>query len=271
MQVPKKIVLKVGGSVITRKDAADFPTSAEDIKAKADSFIRIDEIRRIAGEVREAFIQSGTAGMQLILVNGVGPFGHFLVAKGAPVRTVQQSTEILSDRVVVEFRKAGIDAVPMPPAQSVGYEEGKGFDVGFLWQTADLLLEEGKVPSVWGDQLEGGKVISGDDLAVMLAEKWKADMILMATDTKGVFESNPRVDAEAKLIRRMEAGRDHGAVFSLGRTDVTGGMGRKVERLLGAAKEGFPSHVFDGTRPGNVRNALLGDRSFGTVIVPSGA
>lgn len=70
----EKIVLKLGGSILTKKDVKSFPLGIEEIKRHANEYIRHDKIKRIGKELKDALSEKI---IQLILVNGVGPFGHF--------------------------------------------------------------------------------------------------------------------------------------------------------------------------------------------------
>jgi isopentenyl phosphate kinase len=260
----QKIVLKVGGSIITKKDTKDFPLSIEEIKRHADEYIRYDEMERIGKELKEAL---GEKNIQLILVNGVGPFGHFLVNHDRPDEEVRESVRLLNERFVSKLRSAGLDVVPLPPSESCEFKDGK-FDISYLWDISEMLLEEGKVPSTYGDVLDSGKIISGDDLAALLAERWHADKIIMATDVDGIFTKNPALDKDAKIIKRIDAnsGAEIKAEYTVDKVDVTGGMESKVEKMKSAVRFGIKCQIINGLKKGNIKAALLGDESIGTMI-----
>jgi isopentenyl phosphate kinase len=263
----RKVVLKIGGSVITDKDTKGFPTDVAGIRKEAPKFVRMDVIERIAKEIKAA-LEESRGDLQIVLINGVGPFGHHLVAEKAAGDVVRKSTSILNEIVIEEMRKAGIDVVPIQPGESVESDGKGGFDISYLWEMSELLIEEGKVPSVWGDMLKDGKVISGDDLVVLIARKWGADLIVMATDTDGVYDKNPSQDKGARLVRKIDSktSANAAASFTLSRTDVTGGMEGKVRKLLIAANEGIRSQVVNGLKEGIVKKALIGDEGLGTII-----
>jgi len=275
----QKIVLKLGGSAITYKSTAYFPMDIDDIKRDAGRYIRSENVSRLASEIKQAMDESGS---QMVVINGAGPFGHYLVAKSAPGDTVRESVAFLNGKVVYELRRAGIDAVPIPPSESCTFD-GERFDIGYLWDTAKLLLEETKVPSTYGDFLKSApekgiseKIISGDDLAVLIAELWKADMVVMAADVDGYYTYNPKKSG-ARLIKTVYAssGRvvlaDQPPTIGSGDVgdmhDMTGGMEAKVRKLKPLAIKGITGRLINGTVPGNVKAALLGDESFGTSIV----
>ena len=263
----QKIVMKIGGSVISEKNPdrlADFPLAIAEIKRRGEEYMRLDEIARVGREIKEAMDEGG---FQLILVNGAGPFGHLLVKKKRPDEEVRASVRFQNERFVSELRDCGLDVVPIPPSESCVFADER-FDIDYLWEIAQMLLEEGKTPSTYGDVLEGGKIISGDDLVVLLANFWKADKIIVATDVDGVYTKDPKTNAEANFIKQLRVA-DAGTKpeYSLNSIDVTGGMQSKVEKLKRAAREGIKCQIINGTKPGNIKAALLGDEGFGTSIV----
>ena len=97
----KTIILKIGGSVITKKAENKFS-------------VKEDSVQRIATEIKNARQKEQ---FQLILVHGVGPFGHTLVTKyninnGVKTREevnafieTHQSVALLNKIVVDIFKK----------------------------------------------------------------------------------------------------------------------------------------------------------------------
>lgn len=262
----ERIVLKIGGSVITEKDPgklADFPTTVDGIKHRGEEYMRLEDIARVGREIREAMDEVGA---RIILVNGAGPFGHLLVKAGRPDEDVRASVRFQNERLVSELRAAGLDVVPVPPSESCTFD-GSKFDIDYLWEITEMLLEEGKVPSTYGDVLADGKIISGDDIVVLLARKWKADRIIMATDVDGVYTKDPKTNADAKFLPELRASGAESIDYALNAIDVTGGMKSKVEKLKEAAAAGIKCKIINGITPGNVKAAMLGDEGFGTSIV----
>jgi isopentenyl phosphate kinase len=263
MAESKKIVLKLGGSILTKKDTTDFPIEIQKIKDAADEYIRYDVIRKIGNEMKEALEQDN---IELILVNGAGPFGHFLVKNRRPDEEVRESVRHLNNRIVSELKKIGLKIVPIAPSKSCEFVRGE-FDISYLWEVTSTLLEEGKILSTYGDMLNGGKVISGDDLVVLLAKVWKADEIITATDVDGVFTRDPKTNKDVEFIGRLGSDSNGNVEYTTSNIDVTGGMVAKVEKLKSAAKQGTECRVINGLKEGNIKAALLGDKSIGTFIL----
>lgn len=258
-----KIVLKLGGSIVTKKDVQDFPLDVREIKETADDHIRYDTVRRIAKEIKHAIEQ----GIQVIIVNGVGPFGHVLVKNGRPDEDVRESVRYLNEKLVSEFRKAKVRTVPIAPSKSCEFVNGE-FDISYLWEVASMLIEEGKVLSTYGDVLEGSKVISGDDLVVLLAKQWEADAIICATDVDGVFTKDPKTNKDAEFISNLGPEDSVKVEYTINRIDVSGGMASKVEKLRRAATHDIKCRIINGLVEGNVQAVLLGDENIGTLILP---
>jgi isopentenyl phosphate kinase len=101
-----------------------------------------------------------------------------------------------------------------------------------------------------------------------LAEKLKADRVLLVADVPGIFDKDPKKNKDAKIIRELGRKSIH-QVRELGSTkgtDVTGGMKGKLEELLHLADRGIESEIISGFAPGDLKRALLGVCGIGTII-----
>lgn len=256
----QKIIIKLGGSAITKKYVKDFPLSIDGIKKRADEYIRAGDIKRHGKEIYEAVKESDC---QLILINGAGPFGHYLVDKKQPLEVVHDSVKYLNKKVI-EYLDNNLEIESLAPLYMCKWKDGN-FDVRNLWEEGKRILSDGKILSTYGDMLHGYKVISGDDLAVLLAESWRADKIIMAIDVDGVYNKHPR-NKDAKLIKTIYSDENiDDIVFEDTTTDVTGSLKGKVRKLQSSK---IKSQIINGLVEGNVKAALLGDESIGTIIRP---
>jgi isopentenyl phosphate kinase len=98
----------------------------------------------------------------------------------------------------------------------------------------------------------------------MLAKLWGADRIISVIDKDGVFDKNPDLHKDANLVKVVK-GRE-GISFQGTTIDVTGGLENKIRKFLAG---GVKSQIINGLVEGNVRAALLGDESIGTLVMPS--
>ncbi len=255
----QKIIIKIGGSLITEKDVYDFPLDIGEIKKKSNRYIRKKVVKRLGNEIKDALSSNN---IELIIINGAGPFGHFLVEHGVPHEDINESVRHLNEKFVEELRELNLPIVPISPSKSCSF--GEDLNIDYLWEITEMLLEEGKILSVYGDDING-KIISGDDLAIKLAERWEADKIIMATDVDGIFRENPKHNPNSDIIEIITKDNINGVNFSIDVPDVTGGMKNKVKKLLQISKMGVTCQIINGLKPNNLKSAILGEK-IGTLI-----
>jgi len=265
----RKIVVKFGGSLFTDKDTT--PLSVKELMENAEKYIRYDNMKRVALETVDA-VRAHRDISFLWLIHGVGPFGHFLIQDNrweevGSISMVHQYCEFFNGSVVEQFTEAGLPVAPIHPFKTCVATDSK-FDMTKLYEDGIEIIENKRVPFTYGDIVPAQdgdyKVLSGDDIAVYLAEKWKAS-ILMVTDVD-VSDKDPKKFDDAKIIK--EISRDE--VIKLRdekRIDVSGGIYGKIRRLQEAAKKGIFCQIINGTKEGNVYEALMGNEDIGTKIV----
>lgn len=260
------VVLKLGGSVITRKSE-----NKQEVNPK--------NLSRLAGEVSQALKKNKK--LKLVVVHGAGPFGHVLAKKyrlheGLKSRKqvkgmalTHQSMEKLNIQVVEALQSKGVDAVTIQPSA-----------VGVLWNSKlshfptgviEALLVLGIVPVLYGDVLldeeTGVNILSGDHLVPYMARKLKADRVIVATDTPGIFDKDPKKNKDAKLIKRLDKNKLKKIKLTGSRAvDVTGGMERKVRELMELTKHKTKVKIVSALKPGLVKDAVLGKQVEGTTI-----
>lgn len=239
-------ILKIGGAVITDKSKGVMN------RAKAD------QIRRIADEISRA-------PERLILVHGVGSFGHPQVEKYGLLHGLHPlglaethaSCRELDLMICRELMARGVAAISVSPFNAFSIENDEF--------TAPLelirqLVGDGLVPVLHGDMVAGeGKyrVISGDKIVEMLANGLGASRVGFATDTPLLIEGEVMDEVSRDELRRVldrigDAGN---------KSDVTGGMRGKLEAIL---RIGCEVAVFQ-AEPGAIEKFLRGER-VGTII-----
>lgn len=222
-------VLKIGGSVITRKNRPETIDQAA-LERAADAVAGISD--------------------SLVLVHGAGSFGHHHAdnhgvsttdgtTDSAAIRAIHGSMKRLNDAVLESLAGAGVSAVPVHPL-SAGNRTANG-SLRLETDPVAAMLGESLVPVLHGDVLvhegRGATILSGDEVVVAVARALSADRV-------GVCSSVPGVqDSDGEPIDRIEAFEDVAdAVGASDATDVTGGMAGKVRQLLSLDA---PAHVFD--------------------------
>ena len=213
------VVLKLGGSVVTRKDDPET-VDEEALSAAADAVADTDE--------------------SLVVVHGGGSFGHHHAAEygvsttagtheTAGVRAIHGAMCRLNDAVVAALTERGVPAVPLHPF-SAASRDGDG-ELTLPTEQVRTLLSEGFVPVLHGDLVahegEGATVLSGDELVVELAPAVGADRVGVCSTVPGVL------DEDGSVLERIRSFEDVASVLGgSDATDVSGGMAGKVRALL---------------------------------------
>jgi glutamate 5-kinase len=109
-----------------------------------------------------------------------------------------------------------------------------------------------------------------DTLSALVAHVAQADLLVILTDTDGVFTADPHRDPSARLIPLV---RPQDAISSFCAEDTgsaasVGGMTSKVRAAHRAAVAGIPTVVASGRTPESVEAILRGEE-VGTLFLPS--
>lgn len=229
--MPDRIMLKLGGSVITDK-SGDCRIEHGRLAEIATAIARMD-------------------GQELLLVHGAGSCGHpearrFRLDEGTTaghaegVAVTHHAVSALNDEVVAALRGAGVDAVGIHPLHA-GYADG-GRLVSFESRHLDRMLALGMVPVIHGDVVmdrsRGACIVSGDQLVSYLAGRLAMRRVGLATDVPGVLSGGVVVPVITPATF---------AILPIGNsthTDVTGGMRGKIAELLDLASAGIGSEIF---------------------------
>jgi glutamate 5-kinase len=139
--------------------------------------------------------------------------------------------------------------------------------------TMQRLLELGVVPVVnENDAVADDEIRFGDNdrLAALVAHLVDADLLVLLTDTEGVFTADPRRDDDASLIDEIVA-IDHAleaVAGGAGSASGSGGMASKLAAAKIATWSGVRTIIAKADRPGVLRDAVDGVAGTGTVFVP---
>ncbi len=222
------LIVKIGGAVITDKSVG------------AVNQAKFDELERVAKTLAENLED------ELILVHGVGSFGHPHVLKYElnekknvdGVVATHLSCVSLNVMFCGYLHKFGLRPVPLHPLTAFRMEGGR---LRFDSELIGSLAEEGLIPVIHGDMVydvaeRTFKVLSGDKIAVELAKVLKPKALGFATDVEGVIVGG-------KVVRELS--REEFDALEGGKADVTGGMAGKVRCILDAGVEARIFHAKD--------------------------
>ncbi len=262
------VIIKLGGSVITDK-------------SQKKGVFRKDVVKRLANEIKTAWDKQK---FSLILVHGAGSFAHPIAKKYRlnEVYLDTQSSEgfaktkigVLELNLLVwqELARAGIKACIVEPSAVIKAQSAKikKFDTKFI----EFLLSQDIVPLLSGDvvldQNLGFSIISGDQIVSFLAKKFKAKKVILVSDVDGVFNKDPKVYQNAKLIREVNTKNYKDIIDNIKMNNVSDVTGEMKGKILSVKKDlaGTKVIITNGLIKGNVLKSLLGNKSesIGTII-----
>ena len=137
--------------------------------------------------------------------------------------------------------------------------------------TLQKLLELNVIPIInENDTVTTKELVIGDNdtLAAIVAERVKADLLVLLSDIDGVFTADPRLDPNAKLIPVIdEVTPEIEALAGGSGTNVgTGGMATKIEAAKIAMQSGCDMVIANGTDP-SVLYDIVGGMPVGTRFI----
>jgi isopentenyl phosphate kinase len=246
----ERLILKLGGSVITDKSAGCAVDGA-----------------------RLASIASAIAGArsgEIIVIHGAGSCGHpeakrYHLDNGASAGNTEgiflthRAVSGLNDAVVLALREKGVEAIGVHPLHTGIADNGRL--VGFECRHLEKMLMLGMVPVIHGDVVmdlsQGACIVSGDQLVRYLAVALQINRVGLATDVPGVLDGGvviPKITK--KTVTDLQIGNST-------HTDVTGGMRGKIDELLDLADAGIGSDIFHVSR---TVDFLRGSGHGGTIV-----
>ena len=246
----ERILLKLGGSVITDKNA--------------DCVINYDQISRIASVISQVSLGG------IIIIHGAGSCGHpeakrYRLDEGAVagetdgIYITHRAVSRLNDAVVATFRKGGIAAAGIHPFHTAVADRGRL--LSFECRHLEKMLMLRMVPVIHGDVVmdlsHGACIVSGDQLVRYLAVALDIQRVGLATDVPGVLDGGQVMPV---ITRNMAPALQIGSSMH---TDVTGGMRGKMNELLSLAEAGIGSEIFHVSRIGDF---LAGTGTGGTIV-----
>lgn len=261
------VLVKIGGSSITHKaereslngDALDW--FAESISQAASSVYLSPSNTEECSSVGEK-MRDSSRNLAFIIVHGAGSFGHFSAKdyglKGQSEEPVSNATLSVDDKrfrmrglaetrlsvqtlnrfVVQTLFEHGVNAVGISPCFGIpGLEAHAGRQIGpreMLENIVKTTVEAGLVPVLHGDAClygEDGGILSGDTIMEIIGTGSWVHHSIFITDVDGVFSEDPRINADAQLLRNIFVDAESGTITtevdassSSHSHDVTGGL-----------------------------------------------
>ena len=121
--------------------------------------------------------------------------------------------------------------------------------------------------SVYIEELLNG---DNDCLSALVATLINADLLIMLTDTHGLYDCNPSENENAKLISVVEEINDDIYSIAGGASEKgTGGFQTKIKAADIATSYGIPVVIMNGEKPTDLYKVLSGE-SIGTYFKAKG-
>jgi glutamate 5-kinase len=153
-------------------------------------------------------------------------------------------------------------------ADRAGYLNARNTLLSLLELRVLCVVNENDVVAV--DEIEEAKFGDNDNLSAMVANLTDADLLLMLTDTAGLFTADPQKCKDACLIpevARIDAEIERLATGTSNRLS-TGGMITKIKAAKMATTSGITVIIADGRQPDVILRLAAGE-TIGTRFLPT--
>lgn len=248
----KRIVVKVGTSTLTHKTGKT-------------NIARIAKLVSVLSDLKNA-------GNEIILVSSgaiaIGTSRLRLSEKPKEVKGLQAAAAVGQSELMFLYDKlfSEYDVVVSQllfTADALDNQNSKKHII----DTFNQLLEYDCVPIVnENDSVSIEELLNGDNdcLSATVATLTNADLLVLLTDTDGMFDGNPAENPDARLISRVEEINDEIKSLAGGAgAKGTGGFVTKVKAAEIATSAGIPVVIMNGSRPTDIYHVLNGE-SVGT-------
>ena len=253
-------ILKLGGSIITRK-------------AEKDCF-RQDIMDNLAKEIKEANKES-------IIVHGAGSFGHILAKKHTLDKGFTKKSQLqgfstthamvqkLNSHVLESLHNYNIPAVSLSPNSIVKFDNHELVKMNYL--IFEEYLDKHFVPVTFGDVVLDNKLVfsicSGDLIVMALAKYFKPERVIFVIDEDGLYTANPKKNKDAEFIESISIEEFENLTTSAdAHTDVTRGMKGKIDTIKKISQSGLDTVLLNGNKLNRLYNVLVGVESKFTII-----
>lgn len=247
-----RIVVKVGTSTLTHQ------TGKTNIARMAQLVSVLADLHNMGHEV--VLVSSGAI--------GIGSTKLGLLSKPTTTKGLQAAAAVgqgelmfLYDKFFSEF---GVVVSQLLFTSDILHNEDSRQHVV---DTFNQLIEYGSIPIVnENDSVSIEELHNGDNdrMSAYVATLIDADLLVLLTDTEGLYDSNPSENPNAKLIPVVEKiTKDIEAVAGGAGEKGTGGFATKVMAAKVAVDKGIPVIVMNGERPSDIYKILNGE-SVGT-------
>jgi glutamate 5-kinase len=258
----KRIVVKLGTRLLTGGSKQHL-----DMEVMAGITAQIAELHSRGAQV--VMVSSGAvaAGRHKLGIEGA--------AKGIPIKQVLASVgqsrlmntyEKLFDEHHITVAQALLTKSDI--AERAGYLNARNTLIALMELGVICIVNENDVVSA--DEIKENKFGENDILSAMVANLIDADLLMILSDTSGLYTADPKLDANAKLVPLVK--KIDASVKSLASNSTsgvgTGGMVTKIEAAKLATASGVRVVIAAGKEPGIILKLAAGEKN-GTHFPPT--
>jgi glutamate 5-kinase len=251
----KRVVLKLGSAVLTASSGLNLPL-----------------IQRLVAEIGQ--LRSGQREFLLVSSGAIAAGCRKLGLSGPPPGIPQQQAVAAAGQsaLMLAYEEA-FARFDLKVAQILLTHDDLESRTRFLnarntlftllqWDVVPIINENDTVAT---DELKFG---DNDNLAALICNLVGADLLVLLTDTDGLYDKDPREHPDAQLVPLVESfeGLEKAAGKKAG-TLGRGGMGSKLQATKKAAAAGVPSLIANGLTPG-ILGQIFKAADVGTFFVP---
>ena len=248
-----RIVVKVGTSTLTHKS-----TGKSNIARIAKLVSVLSDLHNMGHEV--VLVSSGAIGIGSTKL-GLSSKPERVMGLQAAAAVGQGELMFLYDKLFSEY---GIVVSQLLFTSDVIHNEESR---KHLLDTFNQLIQYGSIPIVnENDSVSIEELVNGDNdgLSALVSTLIDADILIMLTDTDGLYDSNPKENKNAKLITRVEKiTPELEAVAGCAGKRGTGGFVTKLSAAKHATQNGVPVIIMNGEKPTKIYKAIDG-KEIGT-------
>jgi glutamate 5-kinase len=259
----KRIVVKLGTNLLT----GSGPNLDEAIMARL-----VAQVARLHGQgVEVVIVSSGAvAAGAAVLGKAVSPrgVGHKQVLASVGQSRLMNDYQNLFSRHNITVAQALLTKTDL--ADRSGYLNARNTLLSLLDLKVLVIVNENDVVAV--DELGEARFGDNDNLSAMVANLVDADLLLLLTDTAGLFTADPQHHADARLITAVEKidAEIERLAADTPSPQGTGGMATKVEAAKLATVSGITVVIADGREPDMILRLAAGEAA-GTCFLPAGS
>lgn len=260
-------IIKLGGSILTDK--------------KGSHKFRLANTRRIAREIKSILLAQP---QNLAIICGAGGQGHHLAKRfglqngastpgqvlGAALThiAVKKLQLAVAERLLAE----GLPAIPLQ-TNNFFYADSAGKIHLKQKHVIQNCFNKSMIPIFYGDMVfhpeKNFTILSGDTIAIILAQLFLAEKIIFASDVNGVYPYPPSglrsEQSHISQFSRRELTNFLKQYKKFTGTDASGELIGKL-RAIQKKPKNCKTYIINGLKPDSIKRALLG-MPGGTVII----